>query len=98
MATSRVSSRLSLIDEHGERYVRMAHLACVGSHTINGVAELHSELLKQDVLKDFYEIVAAQVQQQDQWRDAAPLDGAEQSAAVEPDQRGDRRFLDQESG
>ena len=49
-------ARLSLIDEHGERYVRMAHLACVGSHTINGVAELHSELLKQDVLKDFYEM------------------------------------------
>ncbi|WP_129642760.1 glycogen/starch/alpha-glucan phosphorylase [Peristeroidobacter agariperforans] len=48
--------RLSLIDEHGERYVRMAHLACVGSHTINGVAELHSELLKHDVLKDFYEM------------------------------------------
>jgi starch phosphorylase len=49
-------ARLSLIDEHGERYVRMAHLACVGSHTINGVAELHSELLKHDVLKDFYEL------------------------------------------
>jgi starch phosphorylase len=47
-------SRLSLIDESGERYVRMAHLACVGSSTINGVAELHSELLKQDVLADFY--------------------------------------------
>jgi starch phosphorylase len=49
-------ARMSLIDEHGERYVRMAHLACVGSHAINGVAELHSELLKQDVLKDFYEL------------------------------------------
>ena len=49
-------ARLSLIDEHGERYVRMAHLACIGSHTINGVAELHSELLKHDVLKDFYEL------------------------------------------
>ncbi len=47
-------ARLSLIDEHGERYVRMAHLACVGSHTINGVAELHSELLQRDVLKDFH--------------------------------------------
>src|SRR5260221_12654630 len=34
----------------------MAHLACVGSHAINGVAELHSELLKRDVLKDFYEL------------------------------------------
>jgi len=45
--------RLSLIDEHSERYVRMAHLACVGSHAINGVAKLHSDLLKQDVLRDF---------------------------------------------
>jgi starch phosphorylase len=49
-------ARLSLINEHGERYVRMAHLACVGSHAINGVAALHSELLKQDVLKDFYDL------------------------------------------
>ncbi len=49
-------ARLSLIDEGGERYVRMAHLACVGSHTINGVARLHSELLKRDVLKDFYDL------------------------------------------
>lgn len=48
--------RLSLIEENGERYVRMAHLACVGSHQINGVAALHTELLKQDVLRDFYEM------------------------------------------
>jgi starch phosphorylase len=48
--------RMSLIDETGERYVRMAHLACTGSHAINGVATLHSELLKSDVLKDFYEM------------------------------------------
>ncbi|HTP95756.1 MAG TPA: glycogen/starch/alpha-glucan phosphorylase [Burkholderiales bacterium] len=47
-------ARLSLIDEHGTRSVRMAHLACVGSHAINGVAELHTELLKQDVLSDFH--------------------------------------------
>ena len=49
-------SRLSLIDEGGEKYIRMAHLACVGSHAINGVAQLHSDLLKQTVLKDFYEL------------------------------------------
>jgi starch phosphorylase len=49
-------ARLSLIDESGGRYVRMAHLACVGSHAINGVADLHTQLLKQDVLKDFYEL------------------------------------------
>jgi starch phosphorylase len=46
--------RMSLINEHGERYVRMAHLACVGSHAINGVAALHTELLKSDVLADFH--------------------------------------------
>lgn len=48
-------ARMSLIEENGERYVRMAHLACLGSHAINGVAELHSELLKETVLRDFYE-------------------------------------------
>jgi starch phosphorylase len=48
--------RLSLIDETGEKYVRMAHLASVGSHAINGVAALHTELLKQTVLKDFYAV------------------------------------------
>jgi glycogen phosphorylase len=49
-------ARMSLIDESGDRYVRMAHLACVGSHAINGVAALHTDLLKSDVLKDFYEM------------------------------------------
>ena len=48
--------RLSLIDEAGERYVRMAHLASVGSHAINGVAALHTELLKQTVLRDFHRV------------------------------------------
>lgn len=49
-------SRLSLIDESGDRFVRMANLACVGSHAINGVAALHTELLKTTVLRDFYEL------------------------------------------
>ena len=48
--------RLSLIDESGEKYVRMAHLASLGSHAINGVAALHTELLKTNVLRDFYEL------------------------------------------
>jgi starch phosphorylase len=48
--------RLSLIDERGERSVRMANLACVGSRAINGVAALHTELLKQTVLRDFHEL------------------------------------------
>ncbi len=49
-------TRMSLIEEGSEKFVRMAHLACVGSHAINGVAALHTELLKSDVLKDFYQL------------------------------------------
>ncbi|MFO1459758.1 MAG: glycogen/starch/alpha-glucan phosphorylase [Verrucomicrobiota bacterium] len=51
--------RMSLIDEAGDRYVRMANLACVGSHSINGVAKLHSELLKDGILRDFFEMTPA---------------------------------------
>ena len=49
------AARLSLIDENGDKYVRMAHLASVGCKAINGVAALHSELLKKTVLRDFHE-------------------------------------------
>src|SRR5262245_6471606 len=49
-------SRMSLIEEAGERFVRMAHLATVGSHHVNGVARLHSDLLKQTVMQDFAEL------------------------------------------
>jgi len=48
--------RMSLIDEDGERRVRMAYLATVGSHAVNGVAALHSELLKKTVMRDFAEL------------------------------------------
>ena len=46
-------SRLSLIDESGERRVRMANLSIVGSHKINGVSALHSNLLTQTIFADF---------------------------------------------
>jgi starch phosphorylase len=48
------ASRLSLIGEGAHKTVRMAHLAALGSHAINGVAALHTELLKTNVLSDFY--------------------------------------------
>jgi len=51
-----LARRLSLIDETGSRYVRMAHLASVGCHAINGVAALHSALLAQTVLSDFHAV------------------------------------------
>lgn len=53
-ADDETTARLSIIDETGEKFIRMAHLASIGSHTINGVAALHTELLKRDVLRDFY--------------------------------------------
>jgi starch phosphorylase len=49
-------ARLSLFDEAGEKRVRMANLATVGSHAVNGVAALHTQLLQQTVLKDFAEL------------------------------------------
>ena len=49
-------ARMSLIDERGERYVRMANMCIVGSSSTNGVAELHSQILKDSLFKDFYEL------------------------------------------
>ncbi|NVN92559.1 MAG: glycogen/starch/alpha-glucan phosphorylase [Desulfuromonadales bacterium] len=49
-------ARLSLIDETGDKYVRMANLACVGCHAVNGVADLHTDLLKKTILHDFDEL------------------------------------------
>ena len=49
-------ARMSLIEEGDGRRVRMANLSCVGSHTVNGVAELHTRLLKQYTLADFHEL------------------------------------------
>ena len=49
-------ARLSIIEEGDERRVRMAHLAVVGSHSVNGVAKLHSELLQKNLLRDFHDL------------------------------------------
>ena len=48
--------RMSLIDESGERYVRMANMCLVATSSVNGVAELHFEILKDSLFKDFYEL------------------------------------------
>src|SRR5256712_11520834 len=48
--------RLSLIEEGTQKHVRMAHLAVVGSHSVNGVAALHCELLKTSLMPDFYQL------------------------------------------
>ncbi len=48
--------RMSIIEESHPKQVRMAHLATVGSHSINGVAALHTHLLKQHLFRDFYDL------------------------------------------
>jgi starch phosphorylase len=48
--------RMSIIEEGGLQQVRMTHLAMAGSHSVNGVAELHSELLKKELVPDFFEL------------------------------------------
>ena len=48
--------KMSIIDERGNKSVRMAHLATVGSHHVNGVAALHSELVKTQLMPEFYDL------------------------------------------
>jgi starch phosphorylase len=50
-------ARMSLIDEQGERYVRMANMCIIGSTTTNGVAKLHSEILKESLFRDFFDLM-----------------------------------------
>src|SRR2546430_14716175 len=50
------TQRMSIVEEHGEERVRMANLAIVGSHSVNGVATLHTEILKSDLFRDFHEL------------------------------------------
>ena len=45
--------RVSLIDDHGDRRVRMTHLAIVGSHHVNGVSRIHTQLMKSTIFSDF---------------------------------------------
>jgi len=54
-------ARVSLIEEHHERRVRMGHLAFVGSHTINGVSALHSNLLRETVFSDLDRVLPGRI-------------------------------------
>ncbi|XP_044748484.1 glycogen phosphorylase [Coccinella septempunctata] len=53
---------MSLIEEDGEKRVNMAHLSIVGSHAVNGVAAIHSEIIKKDLFKNFYELTPEKFQ------------------------------------
>lgn len=52
---------ISLIDEHGERRVRMANLAFVGAHSVNGVAALHTQLMKETVFADLHKLYPTRI-------------------------------------
>jgi starch phosphorylase len=54
-------SRMSLIEEGDEKRVRMAFLAIICSHTVNGVAAIHSQLLKETIFKDFDEMFPGKI-------------------------------------
>jgi starch phosphorylase len=55
-ADDKMLEKMSIIDEHGNKSVRMAHLATVGSHHVNGVAALHSDLIKKQLMPEFYDL------------------------------------------
>ncbi len=90
--------RMSVIEEGTEKQARMANLAIIGSHSVNGVAALHTEIIKTDIFRDFYRDVAWKVQQQNQRHHAATLAQALQPEAVRPHLLADRRRLDHRSG
>lgn len=48
--------RMSMVEEDGEKRINMARLSIVGSHAVNGVAAIHTEILKRDLFRDFYEV------------------------------------------
>jgi starch phosphorylase len=53
---------MSIIEEKPIRLINMAYLSIIGSHTINGVAKIHSKLLRQSMFKDFYELTPEKFQ------------------------------------
>ena len=68
-----ILSSISLIDENDGRRVRMGHLAFVGSHRVNGVSALHTELMRKTVFRDLHALYPGPHRQQDQRHHVPPL-------------------------
>lgn len=54
--------RMSMVEEEGGKRINMARLSIVGSHAVNGVAAIHTEILKRDLFRDFYEMTPEKFQ------------------------------------
>ena len=78
---------MSIIEDGERKQVRMAHLAIVGSHSVNGVAALHSELVKTTLGAGLLSTVARKIQQQNQRRNPTPLVAEGQPTACKFDNR-----------
>ena len=89
----RAIASVSLIDENGERRVRMANLAFAGSHSVNGVAALHTELMKETVFADLHQLYPERINNKTNGITPTPLAAAMQSRPDRPDPRGDRRRI-----
>jgi starch phosphorylase len=82
--------KMSLIEEGEHRQVRMANLAIVGSHSINGVSALHSELLKELVIPEFAEMMPEKINNKTNGITPSPLAAGLQSRPVQPDHQSHR--------
>jgi starch phosphorylase len=86
------AKRLSIIDEAGGRRIRMANLAIVGSHRINGVSQLHSDLMRSTVFADFAALRPSAFV--NITNGVTPRRSARQSGPVLPHLGADRRWMD----
>ncbi|MBV8589143.1 MAG: glycogen/starch/alpha-glucan phosphorylase, partial [Acetobacteraceae bacterium] len=57
----RMLASVSMIEEHGERHVRMGHLAFIGSHKVNGVSALHTDLMRSTVFRDLHAVFPGRI-------------------------------------
>ncbi len=86
-------AEVSVIDEAGERRVRMGTLAFLGSHKVNGVSALHTELMRRTVFQSLHQLYPGPHRQQDQRHHIPPLAVHRESRVSPPcwEMRSDRR-------